>query len=376
MKKLVAFSCLSMLLLLPGCRVLEFLESLGNKLDPVGSMSSSASRLVERKSPVIKAGDYRDKSIWNDPHVMKSSGRYVMYMTSSVGEPFKPPVLPFRAVSGDGVDWRLDPGEPLLSAEGSPFVSIETPSVVYFKNRFHMFYTGVYPEGAAPPMAIGHAVSNDGIRWMNDKAPILEATGNFQDWNGYLVGEPGAVVYRNKIFLYFSAVGARASGQPPQLQSIGLVITDDGVRYGKPNKVLEQSELYPASKGFVGYSTPAGFVLDNKIHLVFDVAHFDRFSNPQWRQVAIHHAVALEEGTGFVQDDRPLLVKNDLDWTGGEILAPSVLVDGDRIKVWFAGHVSSDKLGPLAQRGWKGKEFGIGYFSIGIDGFENGNRFN
>lgn len=354
---------------LSGCKVLEFLESVGKKLDPVGEMSSRGARLVERKNPVIHAGDHRDQSIWNDPHVIKSSGQYVMYMTSSIGEPFKPPVLPFRAVSSNGIDWRLSPSEPLLDTEGSPFVSIETPSVVRFKGKYHMFYTGVYPEGTVPPMAVGHAVSDDGIKWVNDKKLLLDASGNFQDWNGYLVGEPGAVVYRNKLFLYFSAVGARPSGDPPQLQSIGLVTTEDGRNYTKPRKVLEQAGLYPASKGFVGYSTPAAFVLHDRIHLVFDVAHFNRFSNPQWRQVAIHHAVAMKPGTEFVQDKKPLLIKNDFGWTSGEILAPSVLVDNDQIKVWFAGHVALDQLEPLARRGWKGKEFGIGFMSVSIDNF-------
>lgn len=367
--KMMIFPFALMVLFLSGCRLLEFLESAGRKLDPVGEMTSQGSRLVEGKKPVISAGDYRDKSIWNDPHVIRVSDRYVMYMTSSIGEPFKPPVLPFRAVSQDGVNWRLEPKEPLLDVKGSPFVSMETPSVVRFKGKYHMFYTGIYPEGTVPPMAIGHAVSDDGISWINDKSPLLEATGNFQDWNGYLVGEPGAVVYRDKVFLYFSAVGARPSGQPPQLQSIGLVTMSDGSNYGRPHKVLEQSALYPASKGFVGYSTPAAFVLENKIHLVFDVAHFSRFSNPQWRQVAIHHAVAMKEGTGFVQDGEPLLTKNDLDWTSGEILAPAVLVDGKQIKIWFAGHVSLDQLGRLAERGWKGKEFGIGYFSVDVNSF-------
>jgi hypothetical protein len=351
--------------LLSGCKLKEFLD----KLDPLANLDSQPGRLDVRPEPVIRAGDHRERAIWNDPHVLKENGRYVMYLTTSVGEPFKPPVLPFRAVSDDGIEWRLDPEQPLLDPAGTPFASIETPSVVRFNGRYHMFYTGVYAEGVTPPMAIGRAVSEDGVRWTSDKEPLLQATGNFQDWNGYLVGEPGAVVYKGKILLYFSAVGARPSGNPPQLQSIGLVTSADGVRFDAPRKVLEQAATYPADKGFVGYSTPAAFVFNERVHLLYDVAHFNRFGNPQWQQVALHHAVSKDGGASFVQDRHPLLTRKDFSWTTGELLAPTALVDGGRIRIWFSGHVALGEMGPLAQRGWKGGEFGIGYGTAEIGRF-------
>lgn len=37
------------------------------------------------------------------------------------------------------------------------------------------YYSGVYPAGDVPSMAIGHAVSEDGITWVNDKKPVLES---------------------------------------------------------------------------------------------------------------------------------------------------------------------------------------------------------
>lgn len=337
--------------------------------DPLRALASQKGWMAHAGGPVLEAGELRDQGLWNDPCVIKQGDRYIMYLTSSVKEPFKPPVLPFRAVSEDGISWRLDPDTPLLDPEGTPFASLETPSVVRFKDAYHLFFTGVYPEGHMPPMAVGHARSTDGIRWDVSPEPLLKATGNVQDWNGYLVAEPGAVVFKERLLLYFTALGARPGGSPPQLQSIGLAISQDGVSLDAPRRVLEQSELYPAAKGFVGYSTPSAFVHADRVHLLVDVVRFEKGGNPEWQQVALHHAVS-ESGEGdFVQDVAPIFRRDDFWWTSGEIHAPTALVEEGQVKLWFGGHVALSELAPLIRRGVKGPEFGIGYATMDLNRF-------
>ncbi len=253
---------------------------------------------AHENNPIIQAGDFLQRAIWNDPCVLKEGGQYIMYMTTSPSDnPFNPPVIPYRAISDDGISWQLDsqaPG-PLLDESGTPFASIETPSVVFFKNKYHMFFTGVYPEGGTHYMAVGHAVSDDGLLWVKDTAPLLEPTGNVWDWNGFLVAEPGAAVFKNKIYLYFTAMGQHSDGT--QWQSIGLVTSNDGINFSSQKMVLEQSDKYPVSEGFVGYSTPSATVYDNRVHLFYDAAK----GQPSYRQVALHHAVS--------DDGEPILLK-------------------------------------------------------------------
>lgn len=313
-------------------------------------------------SPILPGGALRSKALWNDPCVLKVNNQYVMYMTSSVAEPFQPPVLPYRAVSSNGINnWKLEPSHPLINPKGTDFVSIETPSVVVLNGVYHMFFTGIYKENAAPPMAIGHAISTDGIKWKVSPHAVLKATGKAGDWNSYLVGEPGAIVIGKAIYVYFSAVSARSvAGQPPQLQVIGLATTYDGETFSKPVKVLSQSALFPASQGYAGYSTPSPFLLNNQIHLVFDVARYQQGANPEWQQVALSHAVS-KDGLNFIQDKKAIYTTKSFTWTSGEILAPFVMIEGRVLKMWFAGHVHNDDLGPFIQRGFKGPEFGIGY---------------
>ncbi len=317
-------------------------------------------------APVIKAGDLRRRGVWNDPCVLREGQGYVMYLTSSTGEPFKPPVQPFRAVSADGKSWRLEPETPLLSPQGTEFVSIETPTVVRFKGAYHMYFTGVYPEGSVPSMAIGHATSPDGVTWTLDRSgqPVIRATGSVMDWNGFLVAEPGAVVRYDRLYLYFTAMGGRAGGNPPQVQVIALATSDDGTTFDEPRSVLGQSSLYPPTRGYVGYSTPSAVWHDGKVHLFYDVAHHDANANPQWAQVALHHAVS-EDGASFQEDAAPILTRERLGFAKGEVLGPSAIIEGDSVNLWFQGHAGAGEfIGEFLLLG-RTEKFGIRFGTIG-----------
>ena len=319
-------------------------------------------------NPIIQAGDLRDKGLWNDPDIHKENGQLALYISSSVDEPFKPPVLPFRAVSTDGQNWTLDPPRPLLTTAGTNFKSLETPSVVKFNGQYHLYFTAVYstPPGSAKDFAIGHAQSADGINWTVTREPILEATGQVYDWNGFLVSEPQAIVYHNQVYLYFCATGGRQSGNPPQVHTIGLAKSNDGIHFDAPVSVVGQSALYPPEQGYAGYSTPSAIEINGQVHLFYDVAHFDKNANPSWQQIAIHHAVSNDGENDFKQDDAPLLTRDDFPWANGEVVGPTALYEDGKVKLWFAGHKKNSELMPLILNNFKGNEFGINYVEFDL----------
>ncbi len=326
--------------------------------------TQAASWKAYSPDPIIKVGDLRDRGIWNDPCVIKEGSQYVMYLTTSVKEPFKAPVLPFRAVSDDGVKWTLDPKEPLISPESTSYVGMETPSVVKFNGKYHMYYSLINQPGKVPMMEIGHATSDDGRSWKLDPMgqPLIKATGNVLDWNGFLVGEPAAVVYKNRIYLYFIATGARPSGKPQQLQQVGLAVSADGRNFDAPRVVMTQDEsIWPPSKGYTGYSCVFAVVKDNKMHLFHNVALSVPKANPDWYQVALSHAVSDDGETNWTQDKTPIYSRSSFKWTAGGIIGPSVLFEDGKCKMWFAGHVNQSDFGSLPLSGWKGNQFGIGY---------------
>lgn len=338
--------------------------------------SAKSAWTAHAKNPIVAAGDLREKGLWNDPSVLKlEDGSYVMYATTSVNEPFKPPILPFRATSRDGVSWKLDPATPLLETQGTPYVTIETPTVVRFKGQWHMYYMGVLPPGSVPASHIGHAVSSDGIRWKHDSNKIVAATGKVEDWNGFMVSEPGAVVFNDRIYLYFHALGARPGLRPPQLATIGLVTSADGSSFTAPRRVLMQDEtVFPPSEGYTGYATVAGLVYKGRMHLFYNVVRNAKMSGSDIEQVALHHAMSDDGETRWRQDARPIFNREDFDWTEGGIISPSVLIDDGKVKMWFAGHMPKMSFVKLIFGGWKGRQFGIGYAEAPLSVLESGGQ--
>jgi hypothetical protein len=335
--------------------------------DPAPDLPSAQSGWqVSTERPVLPAGSLRNQALWNDPSLLREGRDYILYMTTSTGEPFKPPIVPFRAVSSNGRDWILSPTTPLLSPTGGPYASIETPSVVRFGGQYYMAFTGIYPKADPSPMAIGLATSPDGVRWRVTQWTLLKATGNTSDWNGYLVGEPGAVVLNGKLQIYFSAMGAREGGGPP-LQSIGLIESSDGSRFSAPRQVLTQGNLYPADKGYAGYSSPSALARDGGIDLFYSVVLIRKGDDPEWQQVAIHHARSTNGSPPFREDSAPILTRGSTQWTSGEVRSPAPLIDGTTLKLWFGGHVARSELAALINRKFNGPEFGIGLATMPLD---------
>lgn len=64
--------------------------------------------------------------------------------------------------------------------------------------------------------------------------PILEPTDNW--WENKAVFNPGATIYRNKIYLLYRAIGS------DNISRVGLAISEDGAHFQRRNKPLIQGE--------------------------------------------------------------------------------------------------------------------------------------
>ncbi len=291
---------------------------------------------------------------YNDPHVLKVGAQYWMY--ASATDLFDFPVRIYRLVSNDGIQWRREPSAPVFEPdmEGTwDAGGVETPAVVYFRGRYHLFYTGYPVEVDAPghdvaDYRVGHAVSCDGVRFSRASEPILAPSGSSDadatnDWYAFIVGEPGPVVYHEQLFLYFTAVGANAA-LGTSLQVIGLTTSNDAEHWTEPRRVLEPDQTEyprvvdpgPPLDGWVGYSTPSAVVLNGSMHLFVDVAYDP--DEASWQQIRLHHAVSEDGVTDWQQDAAPLLSAGAFAWAVDEVRAPSALIDGDTLRLYFAGH--------------------------------------
>ncbi len=301
--------------------------------------NSSNQEMTSFTNPIIKSNDFFDGSSWNDPHVIHDGNQFIMYASASKN--FDGNVKIFRLISEDGIHWELSPTNAVLekSVSGWDSHSVETPAVLLYEGQYHLFYTGY----SGTPIEtqyykIGHATSSDGISWTKDATFLLESTNPLGapnlDFNQFVVGEPGPVVFDGKIYLYFTALGANSS-VGTTWQVIGLTIYD-GTTWSTPQSVLEPDlDLYPRLS-FIGYSTPNAVVKNDKIHLYYDVV-----ADP-WKQVKLHHAVSDDGISGWLQDASSLLNKEGFDWTQEEIRAPSALEYNEKLYLYFAGHTGTD----------------------------------
>ncbi|MBN1500110.1 MAG: hypothetical protein JW982_08145 [Spirochaetes bacterium] len=312
---------------------------------------------------IITNDDFFPGSHWNDPHVLYRNGQFEMYASSDIS--WNGIVQIYRLTSIDGVNWSIsNSGNPVFQPAASGWDShcVETPAVVYFNGEYHLFYTGYDVEydytasdgnGAADgdtvfddDMAskhfrIGHATSPDGITWTRDNNnPLISPSDPYNspnlNFNQYTVAEPAPVVFNNKIYLYFTAVGADLT-VGTTWQTIGLVKSNaDASTWTAPQQVLTPLlAQYPRTTGseYIGFSTPNAVILNGQVHLFVDVV-----LNSPWTQDKIHHAYSADGESAWTQDNSPLMDRTDYTWTVNEIRSPSALEYDNKLYLYFAGH--------------------------------------
>ncbi len=299
-------------------------------------------------NPLIVSGDYAAElglgtPQWNDPHIIKVGTQSWMY--ASADDNFNHDIKIYRFVSADLVNWTVNPTTPVLEKTAAAFDSrsTETPAVVFFQGQYHMFWTGYTDETDTGTWKIGHAISSDGINFAKDVSHLVEPSdpggAPNLDFDQYLVAEPAPVVFDNQIYLYFAAAGANI-GVGTVLHVVGLITSSDGLVWSAPQSVLEPDQTtYPrnAPDYFKGYSTPHAVVLDNQVHLFFDVVRTDA-AGTLFNQEKLHHAVSSSGITAWTQDATHIIDKSDAGWTSVEVRSPAIYLEGTSLTMWYAGH--------------------------------------
>ena len=300
---------------------------------------------------------------WGDPTVLKVGEEFIMYTGSSI---FTDPMDPvgswdqnikiYRLTSPDGINWTLNPASAVFerSTTGWDKKSIETPDVVYYKGKYHLFYTG-YPVAFDDAFAyrIGHASSFDGITWTRETPANMPLLGPSDPTNStntislltfdqWVVAEPGAVVFKDKIYLYFAATGSNAEVNSTA-DVIGLSIYDgDTDTWSAQKEVMRADQtIYPRMNNIKGFSTPSATLMDNKVHLFETVV-----TDIPFNHFKIHHAYSVDGETNWIQDTTHIIEKTDLAWHNNDIVGPTVLLDGKTVYLWYGGNLGTiDSLG-------------------------------
>jgi hypothetical protein len=289
------------------------------------------------QNPIIEYGDEIAGTPWNDPCVLKENGQYIMY-TSGVQGGLNHPndtLGIYRWLSSDGYSWALNPITPVLDhVDGTYYQGgVETPSVVFYKGEYHMYNT-VYTENNPYLFKISHATSLDGINWQIDATPVLEPSTNYS-WMDTIIAEPGVMVKDDTLYLFFAAASSLGGF------SIGLVRSIDGINFIDTTQTVQlPTDVYQNGNNYQGLSTPSPVLIGDTIYLFTDVAQ-NVFGN-NWKQVALHQFKSYGDINKWYHDTLPIHIRSDFAWTNGnfsaEIWGINPLLDGDRLRIWYAGH--------------------------------------
>lgn len=102
------------------------------------------------------------------------------------------------AISPDGVNWARYAGNPVLRAEGAGWdaLGVYRPAVLYAGTTYRMWYTGV---GSAGVPHIGAAASTDRIHWTRGPAKPVLAPGGLDAWDAAGVAQPALLFDRESL---------------------------------------------------------------------------------------------------------------------------------------------------------------------------------
>jgi hypothetical protein len=176
-----------------------------------------------------------------------------------------------------------------------------------------------------------------------DAQPILES--NESDvFYSEIVAEPGAIVYNDSIYVFFTAAGI-VNGSP--LQGIGCIKSADGSNFGNPSLAFSLPTAVYGSPDYWGLSTPSALAINDSIYVFTDVA---QTVNGNWLQVALHQFKTVGKSGVWYHDSAPIHHMQDFTWTDGNylsnLLAPTPLLEDDgTLRIWYAGQNVADIVG-------------------------------
>ncbi len=271
---------------------------------------------------------------YDDAFVMKQGGEFVSYQMVGTNATFGI----FRGVSTDGVTWDVSSTPVLVTGANGSWDSeaVYSPDVVWNGTGYLMYYTGdgAYSNTTFPAnfRQIGVAFSSDGVHWTKytDNPVVTHGPGTY---DARYTRSP-SVIFDNGIYKMWY------TGTPPlsEIDTVGYIYSveyatsADGVHWTK----------YPANPVFLGFKegnlTYAGWPSVVEANGTYLMAFGDGSS-------IIGYATS-SDGVSWKFDNASNVLVSLSGWHNGFVGFPSILIDGDRIHLWFTGTDNSSQTSP------------------------------
>ncbi|NBD25394.1 glycoside hydrolase family protein [Paenibacillus glycinis] len=217
------------------------------------------------------------------------------------------------------LSWAHSPHNPVIPASGDSWRSVwvANPDVIAFGGKQLLYYRG---NGIQPNTdgqrhdRLGVAeileVTRDKIRLreLNGGEPIVDVGGP-DAFDGKDVLDPSAVVFRDRVFVYYSAIGAGPD-------CVGLAVSRDGVSFEKVGSIMEGR-------------APAAIVKDGQIYMIYQLLQNDGYRLYLSRSTDGIHFEPVS--------DRPIFAGTPGSWDALSIVTARLMKDGDAFYMLYGG---------------------------------------
>lgn len=271
----------------------------------------------------------------SDPWVIKEGSVYKMWYTC--GGINYPTDSELRSricycESNDGKEWVKYAGNPVLDVDYSgewDSLGVETVSVIIDNSapaneKYKMWYAGQYFNDYR--YDFGYAVSPDGKNWTKHPGTIMEV-GNATEWDGGFI-EGASVIKDGSTYKMWYAGYDLTNGHV----TVGYATSVDGIAWSKyaSNPVLSTT---PLAWDSVFVQDPHVIKIGGNYHM-----WYGGVDQPDFYGQQTGYAFSLDGINWTKSSNNPILLNGNMgDWDDNTASFPSVIFDGDTIKMWYTG---------------------------------------
>lgn len=272
----------------------------------------------------------RGVNIAKDPAVVRFQGKYFMYYSVSPG------------INGGILNWGIGIAQSYDMENWEKIADMEevgelestgicAPGAVVYENKVHLFYQTY---GRFEKDAICHAWSEDGIHFTrNQTNPIVKAMGN---WNNGRAIDADVSIFNNELFLYFAT---RDPEGKIQMQGVSKCPLDGKFERESWRQCCNNAILKPELKWEQECIEAAATIVKNgKVYMFYGGAY-----NNCPQQIGI---AASEDGIHFKRLSEEPILKNGEEgsWNSSESGHPYVFEDDNgRVYLFYQGNNDNGK---------------------------------
>jgi predicted GH43/DUF377 family glycosyl hydrolase len=282
---------------------------------PAGRPAEVVYRWEARPEPVLARGG---QGSWDgvdalNPSVVKSGSTYFSFYSGFDGHTWRTGL----ATSTDGVAWTKQ-GQVLApdpSGWEGDYIAANGAAVSADGKWMYWYQAG-------KPPRIGLAFSDDGRAWRKQAQPVL-ALGPRGSWDERGVGDPYVIRAGDGYYMFYL-------GQDrARRQRLGVARSRDGVRWEKlrANPVLELGEAQSFDEN--GLGEPAVWSAYGSYWMLYTGR--DRGER---RRLGLARS---PDGVRWARVSAAPVLAGGAAWNSQVVCDPSVVVEGDTVRVWFGG---------------------------------------